>query len=140
VDITIESWEMQTHPGIELLSVDSRIQVAWLHNCGNTPALPSADRNTCGISKKLVLPGLNEIPLHEDVWGMEARLRAFVACSLVGGIRSVSRPGRFISGEKSPGAHWIGDWMGSSAGLEAVAKKKILSLPLPGFEPRSSSL
>jgi hypothetical protein len=29
--------------------------------------------------------------------------------TLVGGEWSASRPGRFSSGERSPGTHWIGD-------------------------------
>jgi hypothetical protein len=31
---------------------------------------------------------------------------------------------------------WIGGWVGPGALLNAVAKKKILSSPLPGIEPR----
>jgi hypothetical protein len=29
-------------------------------------------------------------------------------------------------GEKGPGYHWIGSWVGSRASLDAVEKKKIL--------------
>jgi len=35
--------------------------------------------------------------------------------------------------------HWIGGWVEPKAGLDAVVKRKIPSLPLPRFEPRSSS-
>jgi hypothetical protein len=37
---------------------------------------------------------------------------------------SASCRGRFISGEISPGTHWIGGWVDRRAGLDAVAKIK----------------
>jgi hypothetical protein len=49
---------------------------------------------------------------------------------------SVSRPGRFTPGEREPGTHWIGGWVGPRAGLEDVEKTKFLILP--GLELRSS--
>jgi len=33
---------------------------------------------------------------------------------------SVSCPGRFIPRERAPGTHWIGSWVGPTAGLDAV--------------------
>jgi hypothetical protein len=36
--------------------------------------------------------------------------------------------------ERVPATHWIGGWVGSRAGLDAVLKRKI-SLLLPGLEP-----
>jgi hypothetical protein len=33
---------------------------------------------------------------------------------------------RFTSGERTPGTHWIGDWVGPRAGLDAGARRKIL--------------
>jgi hypothetical protein len=32
------------------------------------------------------------------------------------------------------GTHWIGEWVGPIAGMDAVEKKRIL--PLPGIEPQ----
>jgi hypothetical protein len=32
-----------------------------------------------------------------------------------------------LSGERVPGTHWIGGWLGPIAGLDAVANRKILS-------------
>jgi hypothetical protein len=33
---------------------------------------------------------------------------------------------RFTSGERTPGTHWIGGWVGLRAGLDAGARRKIL--------------
>jgi hypothetical protein len=44
--------------------------------------------------------------------------------ALDGGEWSASRPGRFTSGDRAPGTHWIGGWMGSRAGLDAVTKRE----------------
>jgi hypothetical protein len=48
--------------------------------------------------------------------------------ALDGGEWSASRPGRFTPRERAPGAHWIGYLVDSKAGLDAVVKRKILSL------------
>jgi hypothetical protein len=37
-----------------------------------------------------------------------------------GGEWSASRPGRFTPRKRTPGTHWIGEWMGPKAVLEAV--------------------
>jgi hypothetical protein len=39
---------------------------------------------------------------------------------------------------KPPSTHWLGDWVGNIADLDAVEKRKVLLLP--GFEPRPSSV
>jgi hypothetical protein len=45
--------------------------------------------------------------------------------ALHGGECSVSRPSRFIPGERDAGKHWIGGWVDPGAGLDAaVAKSK----------------
>jgi hypothetical protein len=46
---------------------------------------------------------------------------------------SASGPGRFTPGERAPGAHWIGGWVGPRASLDYVVKRKffiILGLEL----------
>jgi hypothetical protein len=53
---------------------------------------------------------------------------------LVGDERPPSRPGRFISGERASGTHWIGDWVGPRTGLDDVKNRNIL--PLAGLELR----
>jgi hypothetical protein len=42
----------------------------------------------------------------------------------------------FTPGERTPGTHWTGSWVGPRSGLDPKARRKILS-PLPGIEPRS---
>jgi hypothetical protein len=39
-----------------------------------------------------------------------------------------------------PDTHWIGGWAGPRAGLDAVAKREITLLYLPGIEPRSNCM
>jgi hypothetical protein len=48
---------------------------------------------------------------------------------------SWSRSCRFNPGEGSPGTHWVGGWVVPRAGLDAVEKRKFLTLP--GLELRS---
>jgi hypothetical protein len=46
--------------------------------------------------------------------------------SAVGDIEwSASRSGCFTFGEIAPGTHWIGGWVGTEAGLNAVEQNKI---------------
>jgi hypothetical protein len=61
-------------------------------------------------------------------WGVEVQLHAFLTSALHGGEWSDSRPGRFIPRERVPSKHWIGGWVGPTAGLDAVVKRKIPSL------------
>jgi hypothetical protein len=60
-------------------------------------------------------------------WGMEVQLHTFLTSALDGGVWSALRPGRFTPGEKAPGTHWIGGWVGPRAVLGAVVKRKIPS-------------
>jgi hypothetical protein len=59
----------------------------------------------------------------------------FLTSALVGGEWSVTRPGRFTLGERAPGMHWIGGWVGPRAGLDDVEKRKFLTLPGPELRP-----
>jgi hypothetical protein len=47
----------------------------------------------------------------------------FLTSVLGGGEWSASRPGHFISPERATVTHWIGDWVGLGAGLDAMEKK-----------------
>jgi hypothetical protein len=56
------------------------------------------------------------------------RFTFFFTSALVGDC-SASRPGRFTPGERAPGTHWIGGWVGPWAGLNDVEERKFLTLP-----------
>jgi hypothetical protein len=59
---------------------------------------------------------------HEDMWGSGGIAPPFLASALDGGGWSASCPGLFTSGERAPGTHWIGLWVGLRAGLDVVEK------------------
>jgi hypothetical protein len=46
----------------------------------------------------------------------------------MGWVVSITPPPRFTPGERTPGAHWIGGWVGFRANLDTQAKGKILCL------------
>jgi hypothetical protein len=62
--------------------------------------------------------------------GVDAEIHIFLTSALDGGEWSTSRPGRFTPGERDPGTHWIGGWVGLRAGLDDLEKT------LPGLELR----
>jgi hypothetical protein len=66
--------------------------------------------------------------------GVDVQTHVFLTSALVGGEWSASHPGRFTHGERAPGTHWTGGWVGPSAGLYDLEKRKFLTLP--GFELR----
>jgi hypothetical protein len=54
---------------------------------------------------------------------------SFTTSSLDGSEWSASRPGRaFTPGERTPGTHWTGGWVGPRAGLDTEFRGKILCL------------
>jgi hypothetical protein len=57
---------------------------------------------------------------------------------LMGWVVSVTPRPPFSPGERTPGTHWTGDWVGPRAGMNTEATGKILS-PLPGIKPKSPS-
>jgi hypothetical protein len=57
-------------------------------------------------------------------WGVEVYLYIILTSALDGGEWSASRLGHFTPGERAPGTHFIGGWVGPRAGLDAVAKSK----------------
>jgi hypothetical protein len=75
---------------------------------------------------------------HENILGEWRYSSTHSSTSaLDGGEWSASRPGRFTAGERAPGTHWIGGWVGPRAVLEAVVKRKIPS-PRRQSNPRNS--
>jgi hypothetical protein len=76
---------------------------------------------------------------------VDVYIHIFLTSALVGGEWSASRPGRFTSGERVPGTHWIGGWVDPSADLNNVEKRTFLILPGRELRPlgrpaRSQSL
>jgi hypothetical protein len=57
--------------------------------------------------------------------GMDVQTHVFLTSALGGGEWSASRTCRFTPGERAPGTHWIGGWVGPRAGLDV---EKILDL------------
>jgi hypothetical protein len=79
------------------------------------------------------------VPVHEDVlWEWRYSSTHSFTFALEGGEWSASLPGRFIARGRTPGTHWIGDWVGPRACLEGVVKRKIPS-PCRDSNPRSFS-
>jgi hypothetical protein len=67
---------------------------------------------------------LSTMPLRRT-GGVEVYSMHSLASALYGGEWSVSRAGRITPRETAPGIHWIGDWVGPRAVLDAVVKRKI---------------
>jgi hypothetical protein len=69
-------------------------------------------------------------------WGVEVCSTHTLTSALEGCEWSASLTGRFTPRERAPGTHWIGDWVGPGAVLEAVVKRKIPS-PRRESNPRT---
>jgi hypothetical protein len=54
--------------------------------------------------------------------GVDVYTHIFLTSALVRGECSASCPSRFNSGERVPGIHWIGGWVGLRAGLDEIEK------------------
>jgi hypothetical protein len=54
--------------------------------------------------------------------GVQVQIRVALTLVLVGGERSTSRLRCLTPGERAPGTHWIGGWVGPRAGLDDMEK------------------
>jgi hypothetical protein len=70
-------------------------------------------------------------------WGVDVEIYIFLTSTLVGSEWSASRPCRFTPGERGLGTHWIGGWAVTRADLDAVKKRKFLTLLGLELRPRS---
>jgi hypothetical protein len=61
--------------------------------------------------------------------GVDVYIRICLTSALIVGEWSASRLGRFTPGERAPGTHWTGGWVGPRAGLNDVRNRKLLTLP-----------
>jgi hypothetical protein len=66
--------------------------------------------------------------------GVDVQTHVFFTSALVAGEWSGSHQGRFTPGERAPGTHWIGGWVGPKAGVDDTEKWKFLTSP--GIELR----
>jgi hypothetical protein len=64
----------------------------------------------------------------------------FLDLGTVGGKWLALLSGRFTLGEKVPGTHWIGGWVGPRIGLDDVQKGKFFTLPELELRPLSLSM
>jgi hypothetical protein len=81
----------------------------------------------------------NWAPRHEGVLGKWRYSSTHsLASAPDGGEWSASRRGLITPRERAPGTHWIGDWVGPRAVLNAVVKRKIPS-PRRESNPRPQS-
>jgi hypothetical protein len=79
----------------------------------------------------------NEAPRHGGVWGEWRYISTHSLISVLdGGKWSASRLCRFTPRERAHGTHWIGDWVGPRAVLDAAVKRKIPS-PRRESNPRT---
>jgi hypothetical protein len=70
--------------------------------------------------------------------GVDVEIHICLASTLVGDECSASRPGRFITGERGPGTHWIGGRVDHRAGLGYLEKRKFSTLPGLELQPVAS--
>jgi hypothetical protein len=62
--------------------------------------------------------------------GVELELHALLTLAVDGDEWSASRPDHFTPRERVPGVHWIGDWVGHRAGLDAVGNRPPVVQPV----------
>jgi hypothetical protein len=78
---------------------------------------------------KLCLYVIMQLALYHKEMAGGGAAPPFLTSALDGGEWWASRPGRF-----TPGAHWIGGWVGTRAGLHAMEKRNT-SCPCPESNP-----
>jgi hypothetical protein len=64
---------------------------------------------------------------------VDVQIHVFLTSALLGGECSASCFGRITPGERAPGTHWKGGWMGPRTGLDDMKRK---FLTLTGLELR----
>jgi hypothetical protein len=67
----------------------------------------------------------NKTPCLKGILAGGGILHAFSSLVPDGGERLASRPSRFSPNGRPHFIHWIGDWVGPRAGLDAVTEKRV---------------
>jgi hypothetical protein len=62
----------------------------------------------------------NYVSHHADVWGSGDIASPFLASALDGGQQAASCTSCFTPGERDPGTHWRGGWVGLTADLDIM--------------------
>jgi hypothetical protein len=70
--------------------------------------------------------------------GVNLYIHIFLTSTLVAGEWSATCTDRHTPGDKTPGTHWIGYWVGPRVGLDDVEKRQFLTLT--GLEHRALGL
>jgi hypothetical protein len=60
--------------------------------------------------------------------GVDVYIHIFLTSTLVGD-GQLHAPAALLPGERAPGIHWIGGWLGPRAGLDDMKKRKFLTVP-----------
>jgi len=81
-------------------------------------SFPNLSKSHCGYF-------LTEHYAMKRIGGVDVYATYSLTSTLDGGEWSASRPGRFVPREIVSGTPWIRGWVGSRAGMDAVAKRKI---------------
>jgi hypothetical protein len=82
--------------------------------------------NTVQVQGKVSLCLISRELLREDIWASGVICPLILTSTLDGGEWSASRPYRFTPRERACSTHSIGGWVGPTASLDAVEKRKIL--------------
>jgi hypothetical protein len=101
---------------LENLGTDGRVILKWM--LGETVCKVKLSATPC---RRLVG---QEIIAPNHFWPQHC----------MGWVVSITPRPRFTPGERTPGTHWTGGWVGLRAGMDKEVRGKIIS-PMPGIEP-----
>jgi hypothetical protein len=107
------------------------VAVTQVHNTTSLQSSASCVRSVLCQDRHVKVTGKSSPSTrYGDAW--EERTHSsysFTTSALDGSELSASRPGRaFIPGERTPGIHCTGDWVGPRAGLDTEDRGKVLCL------------
>jgi hypothetical protein len=125
--VVVVTWPRATKWRAEI----SRGMIQIIRFCGQGSYLKNNDSSVSKQSKA--------VPLHAtEALGGDKRYSSysFLTSELDGVSGQRHATAELCPGERTPGTHCTGGWVGPRAGLDTEARGKML-LPVPGIEPRS---